>query len=131
MPTDANFILLTNNSGQFLANALSLCLASLDSQCHIICAPSTAADLLRTKLINPSKLLVISSRGDVNIGIARITMVHANYSNLVVKSGSCIATGASDDIGMVKVASNSMVTKSSDASSALSYSGGAAAGWVI
>ena len=79
VPTDADFVLCTSNIGQNLANALTLCLAAEGRECRIICAPSTAETLLATKMISANMLSVISSRGDVSIGIARITMVHANY----------------------------------------------------
>ncbi len=86
VPTDADFVLCTSNMGQNLANALTLCLAAQNRECRIICAPSTAETLLATKLINANMLSVISSRGDVSIGIARITMVHANYSANCVRA---------------------------------------------
>ncbi len=79
-------MLCTSNIGQNLANALTLCLAAEDRECRIICAPSTAETLLKTKLISANMLSVISSRGDVSIGIARITMVHANYSTNDVRA---------------------------------------------
>ena len=79
VPSDANVILITHSNYQQLASALPLALASEKQDCCIICVPEIAAQLRETHMINASKLLVINPGGSVDLGIMRITMVHANH----------------------------------------------------
>ena len=115
-----------------MACALPLVLASADPECRIICVPEIAAQLRATSMLSASKLLVIAPGGSADLGIMRITMVHANHvidKMEMMMMGTITSAAKKPSSGTIS--GKSAASTASSASSALSFSGGASAGWVI
>ena len=106
-------------------------LAAADPECRIICVPEIAAQLRATSMLSANKLLVISPGGSADLGLLRITMVHANHAidRMEMMMGPITSTAKKPSSGTISGKSAASTTSST--SSALSFSGGASAGWII
>ena len=84
-------------------------------------------------MLSASKLLVITPGGSADLGIMRITMVHANHvidkMEEMMMMGTITSAAKKPSSGTIS--GKSAASTASSASSALSFSGGASAGWVI
>ena len=85
VPSDANIVLLTNSSYNNMACAIPIVLAASDPDCSLVCAQETANLVLKTRMLDPVKLIVIGgSQGSVkkptiDLGFAKLSLVHARH----------------------------------------------------
>jgi len=85
--TDASLVVVTRNSFQLLTQALPLVLAATDPDCRIVCEPVVAKQLLKTKMICPSKIVILEGSGSLDLGYAKVSIVTASHFKATPRRG--------------------------------------------